>query len=274
MTAERYAALADWADSAATVTMSAITEARFERPWPAPGAESGRLPVSHVAPASATRVRRIRVAAVTGAALALLVGGVAFVRGGDDEPETPAAVSTAPLGAEAPVTDSPVADSRDPVPAGSAPASASPSVIVSPSASASVSSSPSLPSLDLGAVTRDPARSLSPESSGPAADPAVYTAFYGYRSDAASGYSGTVQVVNAGGSAGAGWAVSLIVPGGEKVILSGGDVRMSQSGSRVTFRPAGGAELAAGDSVTISFTIDGVPEELPTGCAINGTACA
>lgn len=254
--------------------MSAVTEARFERPWPAPGAESGRLPVSHVAPGSATRVRRIRAAAVTVAALALLVGGVAFVRGGDDEPETPVAVSTAPVGAEASATDSPAADSEDPVPASSAPTSASPSASRSPSASASASSSPSLPSIDLGAVVREPTRSLSPESSGPAADPAAYTAFYGFRSDAASGYSGTVQVVNSGGSAGADWSVSLTVPGGEEVTLSGGDVRMSQSGSRVTFRPAGGAELAAGESVTISFTIDGVPEELPTGCAINGTACA
>lgn len=280
-TAERYAALADWAESAETVTMSAVTESPLEQAWPAAGAEPPRVPASHAGPGSRLgpvshiapgeiRARRIRAAVLTGAVLALVAGGVAFVRGGDDEPATPRTAAGAPVATEPTV---PAADVEPSAGASSVPPSASPSASAA-RPSPSVSPSPSATAggrLKLGVVTRAPAHATAePDPRTPADEMPVYTAFYSYQEDSASG---TVEVVNAGGGAGGEWTVTLTVPGAEKVNLTGGDVRMSQSGSAVTFRPAG-AGLPAGGSLTIGFRIDGMPGEPPTGCTINGTACA
>ncbi|MBG0568255.1 cellulose binding domain-containing protein [Actinoplanes aureus] len=252
-----------------------MTEARLERAWPAAGAELPRTPVSHVAPGSATRSRRIRVAVLTGAALALLAGGAAVRWGGDDRPDTPVAAGAVPTTGTEPAVSGPEPVSPEMTAGPTGSVSASPSATAAqPSRSVSPTPSDDEGGLSVGTATRAPVRSAEPEPSVPDEEPPVYTAFYGYQADPGSGYAGTVQVVNAGGAAGGDWTVTLTVPGAEKVVLTSGNVRMSQSGSSVTFRPAGGAELQVGGSVTIGFTIDGVPGELPTGCAVNGSACA
>lgn len=281
MTAERYAALANWAESADTVTMSAVTEERFQPAADAepPSVEAGRwaagaeppsMPVSHVAPGGAGRSRRIRVAVLAGAVLALLGGAATVVWGGDDEPAAPTAAVTTPAGVQPEARELPPADPLEPSETGT-PTTVAPSAAqISPGTSATPSP-PGLPrrvgaGLDVGRATPTPDRTLNP------ARP-VYTAYFGYQADPDTGYTGTVQVINDGDGPGADWAVTLTVPGAEEVAVTSGDVRMSQSGSRVTFEPPNGTELGPGESLTIGFAIDGVPGELPTGCTVNGVAC-
>ncbi|WP_043512618.1 MULTISPECIES: cellulose binding domain-containing protein [unclassified Actinoplanes] len=98
--------------------------------------------------------------------------------------------------------------------------------------------------------------------------PAVLSAVYHYDDGS---HRGSVQVVNAGGGEAADWTVTLSVPGGEPVTVTSGEVAVAQSGTVVTFRPAGAA-LGAGDTVTFGFGFAAAPTSAPVGCAVNGSA--
>ena len=83
-----------------------------------------------------------------------------------------------------------------------------------------------------------------------------------------TGYTGTVRVSNPGERR-ADWTVTLTVPGGNPVTASGATV--SQDAEAVTFT---GEPIAAGESVSFTFTVDGTLAELPGGCRVDGNACS
>ena len=69
------------------------------------------------------------------------------------------------------------------------------------------------------------------------------------------------------------WRVTLTVPGGN-LVSAHGPVDVTQKGGSVGFTPAGDdGAVAAGDSMSFTFTVRGVLFELPGGCLVNGRAC-
>jgi hypothetical protein len=82
--------------------------------------------------------------------------------------------------------------------------------------------------------------------------------------------AGSVRVSNPAGSAANGFTVRLTVPGATGVSVNG-NVSASRSGDAITFRS--GATIAAGASVTFSFTVDGPVSGQAGGCTIDGNSC-
>jgi Cellulose binding domain len=280
----RYAELDGWSQSAETVTMPAVA------PDPYPAAPRRRLVVaaseivteppssalhehsdlSRTPPARPAR-RRVAVLAGAGLAVLLLGGGVVALAGGDAEPPvagvpvTAGVVTTAaeehPVRTDEPVTTESVR-------------STGPSAPPSPSRSAEPSASPpgtTAPVVKVGHGTRPIMRAptAGPTRTTPPPEPSL-SAVYHYDD---AGHSGSVQVVNSGNGAATGWTVTLTVAGAETVSVSSGAVSVSQSGSVVTFRPAGGT-VPAGGSVSFGFSLDEEPASAPGGCAIDGVACS
>ncbi|GLY06146.1 hypothetical protein Acsp01_65250 [Actinoplanes sp. NBRC 101535] len=230
----------------------------FEEPAPHAGRDP-LLDARHRRPGMGSR--GIRVAVAAGAVAALIGAGFLLTGGDQEETTTPVAAPATPSTTEVEVPDLTPASPSKASPSASASASPTPSKSPSPSASTVVTR----PAVHAG--SRTPTRkatSAAPEDSGAA----VLSAFYSYSAD--TDFVGTVQVVNAGDAAADDWTVTMTVPGGENVAASGG-VQVSQSGTRVTFH---GSSVAAGGSSTFSFTLGGAPSALPTGCTIDGTACA
>ena len=215
-------------------------------------------------------------AALYGAALVGLIGAVTAVWGASGEPRT-AAPAVAGGAAAQPVTargaDPSAVPGRPPAPRSPA---RSAGVVAThshrPSASGAPSTSPAtavLPGLAAVDTTRVPPRATGTAAAGPAR----LTASYGYTLDEQTGYAGSIRLRNSGDAEAGDWTVRLTVPGGEQVLVTGGDVEVSQSGTDVTFRPSSPAGLDAGSSAGFTFTLDRVPARPPAGCTVNGTAC-
>jgi hypothetical protein len=277
----RYEALAAWSESAATMTMAAVaTEPLFPYPRnvkkPQAGAPRHAVPPAGAAPRDRRR-RRARVAllAVAGvAAVTAVTIAAVTIQAGADDTETPVSTGVVTAGGTTPPAGEQPLDARTTTAAAAtAPPSASgsagpPSPSLSHSPSASARSSAAGISLPTGKPSRGPLRT----SPAPAPGAARLSATYGYRLDE-SGFSGTVQVVNSGGAAAPDWAVSLAVPGAEQVIVTAGDVTVSQTGNSATFRPSG-TSVAASGSVSFSFTLDPAPADPPSGCSLDGEPCS
>ncbi|MEV4707425.1 cellulose binding domain-containing protein [Actinoplanes sp. NPDC049316] len=245
--------------------------------------------VSHVRPAAPGR--RMRMAVVSGGVLAILAGlgvGYAALSGsGPDPVAAPGATATA-TPADGVLDLEPALPGIDPVtgattsPAGTT----APAVARTPAAAATTTAGhtatqpvrttrPVLPGVpDQPADTVAPSSPAQPAPTQPAAPlllPAVatltFTADEGEQGW--TGYAGQVRVENPGSTATRSWQVTLTVPGGNKVDASGASV--SQDGDSVTFT---GGPIAARDSLTFTFTVDGTLTELPGGCRIDGNACS
>jgi hypothetical protein len=278
LTERRYAELDGWSQSASTVVMPAVSGAYPESPGrlvvaPSVPSESSGVPdPSDSAPFSSDLlVGRRRVAVLGGGGLVVaLVAAGAFALAGGTDSESGSSAGSAPVSsAAAAVPDEhPVSGI---LPVTSAPATASPSA--SPSPSASASSSASVPARAARPVLTFGHGKLLPTTAAPTRSPEPdLSAHYRYGLDD-SGYRGVIKVVNSGDAAASDWTVTLNVPGEEVVSVTSGPVSMSQSGSNVTFLPAGGP-VAAGASVSFGFALDGVPASLPDGCTIDGAPCS
>jgi hypothetical protein len=87
------------------------------------------------------------------------------------------------------------------------------------------------------------------------------------------GYIGTVRVNNPGDVDATGWRLRLSVPGGNQVVPGRG-VNVVQNGEVVFFRPRPVlSTVSAGESVSFTFTVNGVLVAEPTGCLIDGNPC-
>ncbi|MFF0966242.1 glycoside hydrolase family 18 protein [Streptomyces sp. NPDC003703] len=98
-------------------------------------------------------------------------------------------------------------------------------------------------------------------------------AAYTRTSDWSTGYTAQYVVTNNSGSAEKDWTLEFDLPSGTKLgSLWNGEAAVS--GQHVTVKPAkwDTAGLAAGQSVTVGFVVDGTGE--PTGCRIDGAACS
>ncbi|WP_026252179.1 cellulose binding domain-containing protein [Streptomyces sp. PsTaAH-124] len=98
-------------------------------------------------------------------------------------------------------------------------------------------------------------------------------AAYTRTSDWSTGYTAQYVVTNNSGSAERVWTLEFDLPSGTKLgSLWNGEAAVS--GQHVTVKPAkwDTAGLAAGQSVTVGFVVDGTGE--PTGCRIDGAACS
>jgi hypothetical protein len=104
----------------------------------------------------------------------------------------------------------------------------------------------------------------------PAAPPAPLTAALS-QDERDDDLAGTVRVSNPAGSAANGFTVRLSVPGATGVSVTGGNVSASRNGDAITFRS--GATIAAGGSVSFSFTVDGPVSGEAGGCTIDGNSC-
>ncbi|MCW6010729.1 cellulose binding domain-containing protein [Micromonospora sp. CPCC 205371] len=88
------------------------------------------------------------------------------------------------------------------------------------------------------------------------------------------GYRGEVTIRNEGAGAAPGWEVTLSLPAGLEVSGAWG-AEFAQDGALVIFTPEDGAgAVASGGSVVFTFDVPGLLAGEPTGCAINGRACA
>lgn len=88
------------------------------------------------------------------------------------------------------------------------------------------------------------------------------------------GYRGQVTIINPGTVPVSGWTVTISLPTGETVNGATG-AGYSQSGSTVTFTPAGGTGTVPGHrSVSFTFTVGGLLAGDPTGCSIDGRRCS
>ncbi|OLB76542.1 MAG: hypothetical protein AUI14_18370 [Actinobacteria bacterium 13_2_20CM_2_71_6] len=89
-----------------------------------------------------------------------------------------------------------------------------------------------------------------------------------------TGYQGQVAISNPGQVTVSGWTVRITLPAGETVRDVSG-ASYTQSGSTVTFTPAGGtASVGAHGSVRFTFVVTGLLAAAPTGCSIDGRPCA
>ncbi|MET9147766.1 cellulose binding domain-containing protein [Streptomyces sp. NPDC004042] len=98
-------------------------------------------------------------------------------------------------------------------------------------------------------------------------------AAYTRTSDWSTGYTAQYVVTNNSGSAEKDWTLEFDLPSGTKLgSLWNGEAAVS--GQHVTVKPAkwDTAGLAAGQSVTVGFVVDGTGD--PTGCRIDGAACS
>ncbi|ANH91673.1 sugar hydrolase [Streptomyces sp. SAT1] len=98
-------------------------------------------------------------------------------------------------------------------------------------------------------------------------------AAYTRTSDWSTGYTAQYVVTNNSGSAEKDWTLEFDLPSGTKLgSLWNGEAAVA--GQHVTVKPAkwDTAGLAAGQSVTVGFVVDGTGG--PTGCRIDGAACS
>ncbi|MEH1125880.1 cellulose binding domain-containing protein [Micromonospora sp. CPCC 206061] len=88
------------------------------------------------------------------------------------------------------------------------------------------------------------------------------------------GYRGEVTVRNEGAGAARDWQVTLSLPAGLEVSGASG-AQFAQDGTLVIFTPEdGAAAVPPGGSVAFTFDVPGLLAGEPTGCAIDGRACA
>ncbi|WP_199513620.1 cellulose binding domain-containing protein [Nucisporomicrobium flavum] len=241
--------------------------------------------VSHVRPG--VPGRRMRMAVISGGVLAILAGlGVGYAALGGSGPDAVAApgVTATTVPADGVLNLEPALPGVDPVTG----ATLSPAPTATPATARTTTpaarvprrttrpAAPGVPDLPSGTVTpsppADPAPTLPaapplPQRPVPAVATFTYTAEEG--ESGWTGYSGQIRVQNPGSSVNTGWRVTLTVPGGNRVDASGASA--GQEGETVTFT---GDPIAAGDSLSFAFTVDGTLTELPGGCRIDGTACS
>jgi hypothetical protein len=84
-------------------------------------------------------------------------------------------------------------------------------------------------------------------------------------------YSAAIEVDNPARRPAYAWQLTLTVPGGNQVSADGAAV--TQDGDQVTFRPYDGTAIAAGGSMTFTFTVNGLLPAVPYDCAIDGKPC-
>jgi hypothetical protein len=275
---------------------------RVELPWadpPSPAAVIDITPTS-AAPSAANR-RRVRAGLVTAAALAVLVaGGVGYARLRDteapttaSEPPPPAARTPSP---DAPAPGLPAVPGADPIPR--TPSVTPTKAAVKPAARAVPTPAGSSPSRRPTRTTRP----VAPVKAEPVSDrrrrerpvpvatkPADDSFDHGVRyrplaakltaaqytgPDGVPRYDGTITITNPGRQAvDDGWEVILTVPGGLAVVAKGVDVE--QDGDWVSFTPYEDTDpLPSGATLTFTFSVVGLPPAAPSGCAIDGNACA
>ncbi|GAA4822377.1 cellulose binding domain-containing protein [Streptomyces ziwulingensis] len=88
-----------------------------------------------------------------------------------------------------------------------------------------------------------------------------------------TGYTAQYVVTNGSGQAKAGWTLEFDLPAGTKLgSLWNGESKVSGQHVTVTAPKWDSDGLAAGESVTVGFVVDGAAD--PTGCTVDGTACA
>jgi hypothetical protein len=86
------------------------------------------------------------------------------------------------------------------------------------------------------------------------------------------GYTGTVTITNPGTGAVTGWKVIITLPGADDPVASG--AHAEQSDATLTFTPTDATRtVAAGATVSFTFTVKGLLAAQPTGCAIDGRPC-
>ncbi|GGU35645.1 glycoside hydrolase family 18 protein [Streptomyces daghestanicus] len=88
-----------------------------------------------------------------------------------------------------------------------------------------------------------------------------------------TGYTAQYVVTNDSGTAKAGWTLEFDLPAGAKLgSLWNGEKNVSGQHVTVTAPKWDTDGLAAGESVTVGFVVDGTGD--PDGCRVDGTACA
>ncbi|MFC9288609.1 cellulose binding domain-containing protein, partial [Streptomyces sp. NPDC057052] len=98
-------------------------------------------------------------------------------------------------------------------------------------------------------------------------------AAYTRTSDWSTGYTGQYVVTNNSGGAKTDWTLEFDLPAGSR-IGSLWNAEPSVTGRHVTVKPAAwdGDGLAAGESVTVGFVVNGTAD--PAGCLIDGATCS
>lgn len=258
----------------------------------APEAEPPPI-ASHVRPEPAGR--RMRAVVLSAAILAIISGvGIGYAAwdttGGTPSAQAPGAASSAAPEAGR-LELEPALPGVDPVtgaatgPATTPPAAPTTAARVAPlpvhvpeeTSAPAVPGSPDRPEATAEPTEPEPAEtSDTPEATDPVALPprplpptAVLTYAAEQGEDGVTGYTATVRVTNPNGVPNRGWTVSLTVPGANAVTASG--ARVAQDGESVTFT---GEPIAAGETFTFTFAVDGTLPALPGGCRIDGLACS
>jgi hypothetical protein len=131
---------------------------------------------------------------------------------------------------------------------------------------------PSIPVVPTG--TDDPSAPAPPSAApAPTAGTTGLAASYRTAQRWIGGYKGEVTIDNSGGVVADGWTVSVTLPLLGLAVSDTHGAEFRQSGRTVTFTPTGDTRaVGVSGSVHFDFAVNGVGE--PTGCTVNGAACA